>query len=72
MINASEEPSVIGNQLNRLKSIESVGNKNFCSVQIIPDLKKAWENILTKKGPIVVTGSLYLIGEIFRLIKINK
>ena len=66
MVNDSIDPKVIGNQLNRL---ESVGNKNFCSVQIIPDLKKAWEYILKEKEIIVVTGSLYLVGEIFKLIK---
>ncbi|MFA6532470.1 MAG: Mur ligase family protein [Patescibacteria group bacterium] len=41
------------------------------NAKIIPDLKKAWKYILDKKEPIVVTGSLYLIGEIFKLIK-NK
>ncbi len=39
------------------------------NAKIIPDLKKSWKFILNKKGLIVVTGSLYLIGEIFKLIK---
>ena len=71
MINASEKPEVINdqlNQLNRSQSVKSVGNKNFCSVPIIPDLKRAWDAILKEDGIIVVTGSLYLVGEIFRLI----
>ncbi len=59
MVNASEDPIVIGNQLNR-------------SCVIIPNLKKAWETILKEDGPIVITGSLYLVGEVFRLIKNNK
>jgi dihydrofolate synthase/folylpolyglutamate synthase len=41
------------------------------SAKIIPDLKKAWQFISNKNEPIIVTGSLYLIGEIFKLIK-NK
>ncbi len=65
MINASEDPTVIGNQLNQ----SSVGSKNFCSVQIIPNLKKAWKDILVEKGSVIVVGSLYLVGEIFKLIK---
>jgi dihydrofolate synthase/folylpolyglutamate synthase len=71
MINGSEEPEVISNQLNQLnrpQPVKSVGNKNFCSVEIIPDLKKAWREILKEDGIIVVTGSLYLVGEIFKLI----
>ncbi|MBI5122269.1 hypothetical protein HZA75_00260 [Candidatus Roizmanbacteria bacterium] len=63
MINASEEPTVVGQQLKK------IGFNNF---EINLSLKKAWEIILNKKEPIVVTGSLYLVGEIFRLIKTNK
>lgn len=71
VINSSEEPEEIGNQLNRLnRSSRFVGvgfpDPNYI---IIPDLKKSWKFILNKKEPIVVTGSLYLIGEIFKLIK---
>lgn len=40
-------------------------------VKIIPDLKKAWEEVLNQKELIVITGSLYLVGEVFKLIKNN-
>ncbi len=63
MINLSEKPTVIGQQLRK------IGFNNFT---IVPSNKKAWEIILTKKGPIVVTGSLYLLGEIYRLLKRKK
>lgn len=39
------------------------------NAKIIPDLKKAWKFILNKNEPIVITGSLYLIGEIYHLLK---
>ena len=60
MINSSEETTAIGNQLLE------IGYKNYVVEQ---DLGKAWHDILKKKEPIVVTGSLYLVGEIFKLIK---
>lgn len=60
MINLSEKPTVIGQQLRK------IGFNNF---SIVPSNKKAWETVLNKKEPIVVTGSLYLVGEIYRLIK---
>jgi len=63
MINLSEKPTVIGQQLKK------IGFNNFT---VIPSTQKAWEIILNKKEPIIVTGSLYLVGEIFRLIKTNK
>ncbi len=62
MINSSEDLNTIGQFLKKI---------NYNNFEIIPSLGKAWEIILKKNGPIVVTGSLYLIGEIFRLIK-NK
>ncbi|MFA6390601.1 MAG: Mur ligase family protein, partial [Patescibacteria group bacterium] len=49
------------------KSVDPVEIK--LNAKIIPDLKKAWKYILDKKEPIVVTGSLYLIGEIYHLLK---
>jgi len=61
MINASENPNKIGLTLSKVE-----GFNNF---KINLSLKKAWEEIIKKKEPIVVTGSLYLIGEIFKLIK---
>jgi len=64
MINASEDPAEIGRFVGVDPRVDP-------SSKIIPDLKKAWQEILEKKEPIVVTGSLYLVGEIFRLIK-NK
>lgn len=60
IINLSEEPSAIGQQLKKL------GFNNFT---IVLSNKKAWEIILNKKEPIVVTGSLYLVGEVYKLIK---
>ncbi|MDO9028288.1 MAG: hypothetical protein Q7U68_05445, partial [Candidatus Roizmanbacteria bacterium] len=63
MINLSEKPSIVGQQLKK------IGFDNFV---VIPSNKKAWEKILTKKEPIVVTGSLYLVGEIYRLINKKK
>jgi len=62
MINLSEEPSIVGQQLKKI---------GFYNFTIIPSYKKAWEFILNKKEPIVVTGSLYLIGEVYKLIKNN-
>jgi len=62
MINASEDPEKIREELNKIQS----------DIKIIPDLEKAWETVLKKKEPIVVVGSLYLIGEIFKLIKEKK
>ncbi len=62
MINLSEKPTMIGQQLRK------IGFNNFT---VIPSTQKAWEIILNKKEPIVVTGSLYLIGEIYKLIKNN-
>jgi len=62
-INASEEPKKIGLVLSEVE-----GFNNF---KINSSLKKAWEAILVEKEPVVVTGSLYLVGEIFKLIKIK-
>jgi len=66
MINASEDPEKIGGELNRLNR-----SSRLNQFEIIPDLKEAWETILKEDGLIVVTGSLYLVGKVFRLIK-NK
>jgi dihydrofolate synthase/folylpolyglutamate synthase len=60
MINLSEKPSIIGQQLKK------IGFNNFT---VVLSNKKAWKKLLNQTGPIVVTGSLYLIGEIYRLIK---
>jgi len=62
MINASEDPEKIKLDIIRYNRIQ-------LETKIIPDLKKAWDAILKEDGIIVVTGSLYLIGEIFKLIK---
>ncbi len=59
-INSSEDLNAIGQFLKKI---------NYNSFEVIPNLGKAWEAALQKKEPIVVTGSLYLIGEIYRLIK---
>lgn len=61
MINASEEVKVISEYLEKIK---------FNKFKINLSLGKAWKNILTEKeGVTVVVGSLYLVGEIFKLIK---
>lgn len=60
MINQSEDTN---NIINVIKNI------NFIT---ITNLKTAWKTILKEESPIVVTGSLYLVGEIFKLIKNNK
>ena len=62
MINVSEEPDKIKSDVIRYNRIK-------LESKTIPDLKKAWEYILEKKEPIVVTGSLYLVGEIYHLLK---
>lgn len=63
MVNVSEEVKVISEYLEKIK---------FNKFKINLSLGKAWKNILTEKeGVTVVVGSLYLVGEIFRLIK-NK
>jgi dihydrofolate synthase/folylpolyglutamate synthase len=62
MINTSEDP-------DKIKSDAIRYNRIKLETKTIPDLKKAWELILSKQEPIVVTGSLYLVGEIFKLIK---
>ena len=67
MINASEKPEVINDQLNQLNRLNRLNQKKS-EIRIIPDLKKAWSTVLKEDGIIVVTGSLYLVGEIFRLI----
>jgi len=61
MINASEDPEKIKLDIIRYNRIQ-------LETKIIPDLKKAWSTVLKEDGIIVVTGSLYLVGEIFRLI----
>ncbi len=71
MINASENPEKIREELNRIQSDEIGFNQIKSDIKIIPDLEKAWKSVLKKKEPVVVTGSLYLIGEIYRLIKNN-
>lgn len=61
MQNSSEDPKKIGLFL--------IKDERFHNYEIIPSLEKAWKTILSNKNPIVVTGSLYLVGEIYRLIK---
>jgi dihydrofolate synthase/folylpolyglutamate synthase len=61
MINSSEE---VGRMSQYLKKIK------FINFSIGLPLETAWKNILdNKKRQIIVTGSLYLVGEIFKLIK---
>jgi len=59
VINSSEDLNIIGQFLKKI---------NYNSFEVIPSLGKAWEAALQKKEPIVVTGSLYLIGEVYKLI----
>lgn len=61
MVNVSEEVKVISKYLKKIK---------FEKFKINLSLEKAWKDILVEKlGPIVIVGSLYLVGEIFKLIK---
>ncbi len=72
MRNASEEPREIGRELNRLNQSSQLNqDSDRVNYEIIPSLKKAWKTILSNKDPIVVTGSLYLVGEIYRILKIK-
>ncbi|MFA6016961.1 MAG: Mur ligase family protein [Patescibacteria group bacterium] len=64
MINESEDPTDI------IVGVDPRVDPEL-DIKIIPNLKNAWEEILEKNEPIVVAGSLYLVGEVFRLIK-NK
>jgi len=66
MINVSEDPKLVENAY--MSSVRRGRVSRPLDVKIIPDLKNAWETILKYPEPIVVTGSLYLVGEIFRLI----
>jgi dihydrofolate synthase / folylpolyglutamate synthase len=51
------------------KDIIRIFNKlNFSDFQYIPDKSKAFDYVLKTKQPMVVTGSLYLIGEIYPLL----
>ncbi len=70
MINASENPAAIERQLDQMQSDKIGYNRIKSDIKVILDLKKAWELILAEKEPIVVTGSLYLIGEIYKILPI--
>jgi folylpolyglutamate synthase/dihydropteroate synthase len=56
----SEKPEI----LNEI--FEEIGFKN---VQIIPDVKDAYQTLLSEEGNIVITGSLYLVSEVYRVRK---
>ena len=72
MRNASEEPREIGRELNRLNQSSQLNqDSDRVNYEIIPSLKKLGKTILSNKDPIVVTGSLYLVGEIYRILKIK-
>jgi dihydrofolate synthase/folylpolyglutamate synthase len=59
LIHLSEKPIKIGEELKKL---------DFFDFQIKPVPKEALEFLLKQKGLMVITGSLYFIGEIYRLI----
>jgi len=62
----SEKPEMIAGILKRL---------NFFNIEIIHDCKKAIKKVQQEDGDLVVTGSLYLLGEIYLILKnrlINK
>lgn len=64
IIHLSEKPEVIGKSLKKL---------SFENYQIISQPKKAFRSVLEEKEKIIViTGSLYLLGEIYRTITNNK
>ena len=64
LINLSEKPKEIG------RALEKLGFKNY---KIIADSKKAFETILKEtKDTVVITGSLYLLGEIYKIITNDK
>lgn len=58
----SEKPETIGGVLKRL---------GFSNTEIIHNCKKAVKETLKKDGDLVITGSLYLLSEIYSLIKDN-
>lgn len=41
-------------------------------VQVVPDLNEALHSMITKHNTIVITGSLYLLGEVYKLISKNQ
>lgn len=55
----SEDPNVIAEILKKM---------NYGYFEVIPELQKALDKTLESKKMIVVTGSLYLIGEVYNLI----
>jgi dihydrofolate synthase/folylpolyglutamate synthase len=59
-VHFSEKPETINDILIKLK---------FTNIEIIHDCKKAIKKTLHKNEDLVVTGSLYLLGEIYPLIK---
>ncbi len=64
LIQLSEKPETIGKQL------EVIGFKDY---KTITDPKKGLTTVFDEsKGIVVITGSLYLLGEIYRLLKMKK
>jgi folylpolyglutamate synthase/dihydropteroate synthase len=61
LVHLSEKPEEIGRRLEI---------KRFRDYEIVADPKKAFQSVLkAKEKTIIVTGSLYLLGEIYRIIK---
>lgn len=56
----SEDPQVIGDLLKQM---------NYFYYQVVPDLKEALKKTEESKHLVVITGSLYLIGEVFNIME---
>jgi dihydrofolate synthase/folylpolyglutamate synthase len=56
----SEDPQVIGDLLKEM---------NYFYYQVVPDLKDALKKAQESKHMVVITGSLYLIGEVYNLME---
>jgi dihydrofolate synthase/folylpolyglutamate synthase len=56
----SEEPEIIA------KHLDSLGFTNYT---VIPDLSKALHTGVSQNERLIITGSLYLIGEVFQLLE---
>lgn len=61
LIHLSERPEKIGKELETMR---------FRDYEIIEDSKKAFKKILKEKNrTVIITGSLYLLGEIYKILK---
>lgn len=61
-VSLSKEPQEIANQLKKL---------GFEDVKVIPDTKQAFEQAVEKSDKLIVTGSLYLLSDIYKILDKN-